>query len=246
MEISFEKIIRIVRKNVLIIIASAVLFFGIALAVMTFAVAPTYTVSAKFLITDPTRQASSTAQQNSDYTYDTKVVNTYSEILKSTDFFTLVRQNLPEDLKNRLTVDQIKGNTSFSITANTEIISVTYQSTDKQTVYPVMKSILDTIQPHISFAYNKEEIEKRQIETPGEDSVRVSNNRTRVFSLIAAVLGAIAAIAFFMIRDALDVHIRGANDIVERYKLPVLGRIPSFDPGALRKKEAAGDGSTKE
>jgi capsular polysaccharide biosynthesis protein len=245
MEISFEKIVRIVKKNALIIIASALVFFGIALAVMTFLIAPTYTVSARFYVSDPSRQQGGSSSYT-DYNYETRVVNTYAEMLKSNDFFDIVYRNLPAETKDRITAAQIKSGTSFSVVTNTEIISATFQNSDKSLVYPVMQTILLSVQEHVSKAYKREDIETGYVETPTKDSVKISSNRTKIVSVIAAVLGALAAIAFFYIRDALDVHIRGANDITEKYKLPVLGRIPSFDTAALRKKEAAGDGKAKE
>ncbi|MBP5155685.1 MAG: hypothetical protein J6252_03800 [Clostridia bacterium] len=245
MEISFEKIVRIVKKNALIILASALVFFGLALAVMTFLVAPTYTVSARFYIYDPS-SSSGSQQTNTDYTLQTRIVNTYSEMLKSNDFFEIVHRNLPEDTQKKITAAGIKSDTSISVVTNTEIISATFQSKDKELALPVMQTILSSVQEHISRAYMHEGVDTGFVETPTKDSVKVSSNRTRIVSFIAAVLGALAAIAFFYIRDALDVHIRGANDITEKYKLPVLGRIPSFDTAALRKKEAAGDGKAKE
>ncbi|MBR5746210.1 MAG: hypothetical protein IKX92_03000 [Clostridia bacterium] len=243
MEISFEKIVRIVKKNVLLIIASALVFFGIALAVMAFLIAPTYTVSARFYVYDPSRPQTVTS---TDYTLETRIVNTYSEILKSTDFFEIVYRNLPEEYQQRTSAAQLKSDTSFSVVTNTELISASFQSSDKDLVYPVMQTILSSVQEHISRAYKHEDIETGYVETPTKDSVKVSNNRTKIVSLIAAVLGALAAIAFFYIRDALDVHIRGANDITEKYKLPVLGRIPTFDNTVIRRREAPGDGKEKQ
>ncbi|MBR4799804.1 MAG: hypothetical protein IK047_06060 [Clostridia bacterium] len=243
MEISFEKIVRIVKKNVLLIIASALVFFGIALAVMTFLIAPTYTVSARFYVYDPSRPQTTTS---TDYNLETRIVNTYSEILKSTDFFEIVYRNLPEEYQQRTSAAQLKSDTSFSVVTNTELISASFQSSDKDLVYPVMQTILSSVQEHISRAYKHEDIETGYVETPTKDSVKVSNNRTKIVSLIAAVLGALAATAFFYIRDALDVHIRGANDITEKYKLPVLGRIPTFDNTVMRRREAPGDGKEKQ
>lgn len=245
MEISFEKIIRIVKKNALIIIAAALVFFGIALAVMKFVISPTYTISAKFYISDPTRQQGGTASY-SDYNYETRVVNTYVEMLKSKDFFELVYSKLSEENAHKTSAAQIQNGASFSVVTNTEIISASFQNSDHDLVYPVMSAILDTAEEYISRTYNREDIESNNTETPNQEDVKVSNNRTKIVCAIAAVLGALAAVAFFYIRDALDVHIRGANDITEKYKLPVLGRIPNFDTSALRKKEAAGDGKAKE
>ncbi|MBR0231357.1 MAG: hypothetical protein IJQ53_03930 [Clostridia bacterium] len=244
MEISFEKIVRIVKKNALIIFASALVFFGLALAVMTFLVAPTYTVSARFYIYDPSQQGGS--QTVSDYNLQTRIVVTYAEMLKSDDFFEIVHRNLSEDVQKKITAAQIRSSTSISVVTNTEIISATFQNKNKELALPVMQTILSSVQEHISKASKHAGMETGFVETPTKDSVKVSGNRTRIVSIIAAVLGALAAIAFFYIRDALDVHIRGANDITEKYKLPVLGRIPSFDTNALRKKEAAGDGKAKE
>ncbi|MBR4799720.1 MAG: hypothetical protein IK047_05610, partial [Clostridia bacterium] len=157
MEISFEKIIRIVKKNALIIIAAALVFFGIALAVMKFVISPTYTISAKFYISDPTRQQGGTASY-SDYNYETRVVNTYVEMLKSKDFFELVYSKLSEENAHKTSAAQIQNGASFSVVTNTEIISASFQNSDHDLVYPVMSAILDTAEEYISRTYNREDI----------------------------------------------------------------------------------------
>ena len=60
--------------------------------------------------------------------------------------------------------------------------------------------------------------------------------------LLGAVAGLLIAAAYVILRDLLDVRIKSAEELSQRYDVPVLGSIPAFTTG---KRSAAGKKSTK-
>ncbi|MBO4453150.1 MAG: hypothetical protein J5793_04380 [Clostridia bacterium] len=259
MEISLEKIYRIAKKKFIWIIIAAILFGVAAYIGVTYLTAPIYTISGQFYIYDPTKEELTSSTRN----LQINAANTYVAILSANDFFDLVNAKikadpesfitdkdgnaLPEDAA--ITADELVGSvysglissgTSYSIITDTEVITVRFQSGNRKLVYPVMKAIMATVEEQIQTSYN-EQTKMKYVETPKPTSVGVSTSRRRTVTLIVAAVGAVLALLFFYVRDMLDIHIRGANTIVEKYRLPVLGRVPSFDPSLLAKKEASGD-----
>ena len=60
--------------------------------------------------------------------------------------------------------------------------------------------------------------------------------------LLGAVAGLLIAAAYVILRDLLDVRIKSAEELSQRYDVPVLGSIPAFTTG---KRSAAGKKNTK-
>lgn len=60
--------------------------------------------------------------------------------------------------------------------------------------------------------------------------------------LLGAVAGLLIAAAYVILRDLLDVRIKSAEELSQRYDVPVLGSIPAFTTG---KRSAVGKKNTK-
>ena len=60
--------------------------------------------------------------------------------------------------------------------------------------------------------------------------------------LLGAVAGLLIAAAYVILRDLLDVRIKSAEELSQRYDVPVLGSIPAFTTG---KRSASGKKNTK-
>lgn len=44
---------------------------------------------------------------------------------------------------------------------------------------------------------------------------------------------------YAVLRDFLDVRIKGRDDLVERYNIPVLGSVPEFELSNVKQKKGA-------
>ncbi len=235
MNITLEKITHTIKKHFIVLIAAAVLFFGCAFAYMKFFVAPRYYTSAKFYIKD-TVMINSTSP--TDVNRTRLLAETFIQILDSDNFFEIVHEHLSEDLADKYTPGSLRSGASFVIMNETEVVNVTFTSLSESDVQPVVNAILASIPEHLAIAYG--ECSCHIVDDPS--GTYVSSSRTLIVCSVVTFVGVIAILLVFLIRDALDVHIRSASDIVERYGVPVLGTIPEFDTAKLKKKEDAGDG----
>ncbi len=234
MNLSFEKIFGIIKKNLLVIIAVALLFFGCAFAYMKLLVAPVYYTNAKITIED-TRIDTGTTQGINVQKAQTE---TFIVLLDSHSFFQRVHENLPDELKDKISADAIYSGTSFSRIGETEVIRVTFSSGNNDLVKPVTETIIRTVQDHLQSAFGA--CSCRVADPPYRNYV--SSNKTTVVCIIATVLGALSVIVLLVVRDMLDVRIRTASDLAKRYNVPILGSVPEFDSSKMKKKEGPENG----
>ncbi|MBQ3230253.1 MAG: hypothetical protein IJB49_04465 [Clostridia bacterium] len=234
MNISIEKITRIIKKNLLIILAVALLFFGGAFAYMKLLVAPRYFTTAEFYAKDTSIDTSTSQGLNATRAQ----ADTFIIMLETDNFFKSVYEALPDDVKEKTTWQSLKTSSSFGKIGETEVIQVSFVSTDESIVIPVTNTILACVQPHLDVTFG--DCSCHIVDSPSDYSV--SSNRTTIVCLVATVIGALLVLAVLVIRDMLDVRIRSAAVLVQRYNVPILGIIPEFDPEKIKKKEAAEDG----
>ena len=233
MEISYDNILKIIKKYFAVIIAVGLVFFGISFAYMKLMVAPSYYNTAKFYIRD-TDVEKMTAQ---NVTTTRQLANTFVEILDTDSFFTVVHDKLAadpltKDVADRMSVKALHSASKFEVVNETEIIKMTFTSKDKDAVTPALYATLGSLDEHLLVAYG--DCSSHRVEFPAE-KVTVSSTKTTTVCLIATLAGLIAAIAFFLIRDALDIHIKTVNDITERYNVSILGVVPEFDASVVKK-----------
>lgn len=235
MNITLEQITRTIKKNFVILLAAAVLLFALAFGYVKLFTAPSYYTSAKFYIKD---SAIMSATSPSDVNRTRLLAETFIQILDSEDFFEIVKENLPEELSEKYSAAQLRSGSSFGIKNETEVIEVTFTSLSKNDVEPVVNAILVSVPTHLETAYG--ECSCHIVDDPS--GTRVSSSRTLIVCSVVAIIGVVLLVLFFLIRDALDVHIRSAADIATRYGIPILGTIPEFDTAKLKKKEGVNDG----
>lgn len=235
MNITLEKITHTIKKNLIIMLAAAVLLFGCAFAYMKLFTAPSYYTSAKFYIKDT---AAMTSTSPSDVNRTRLLAETFIQIFDSENFFEIVHGNLSPELAEKYSPRALRSASSFGIKNETEVIEVTFTSLTRADVEPVVNAILASIPKHLEIAYG--ECSCHIVDDPSD--THVSSSRTMIICTAFTAVGVVLLLFYFLIRDALDVHIRSAADIAERYGIPILGTIPEFDTTKLKKKEGAGDG----
>lgn len=233
MDISFESITKVIKKYLAVILAVGLVFFGISFAYMKLMVAPTYYNTAKFYIRDT--NTTTTTPQN--VTTTRQLADTFVEILDTNSFFTVVHDKLAadpltKDIADKYSVGSLNSSSSFKVINETEIISVTFTSKNKDAVNPVLYATLNSLDEHLLVAYG--DCSSHKVEMPNA-SPNVSSSKTTTVCLIATLVGIIAALIFFLIRDALDIHIKTVNDITERYNVSILGVVPEFDASVVKK-----------
>jgi capsular polysaccharide biosynthesis protein len=234
--ITVEKLINILKKNLATLLAVAFLCFGGGFAYVKLFVAPSYYANADFYIRDTAVTSSGT----SDINRTRLLADTFLQMLNTDKFFGVVRDNLPADVAKRYSASQLHSSATFSVLNNTEIIRVKFTSLRQSDVVPVLNAVLNSIPGHIEAVYG--EAKCSVVDEPLK--VRVSSTKTSVVCSLATVIGVAIVFLLLLIKDILDVHIRTAAQLSERYGVPILGSVPEFNKIKTTKKEGANNGNS--
>ncbi len=230
MDFTYEKLYRIVKANLILIIAGGLLFLGLAFAYSKFLVDPVYYSESKIII--------HTSKQNPDMSpsninTDRMLVESFIGILDTNNFFQRIHSSLPEGIKAKTDYLELKSGTSFTSRNSTEIIALQYKSKKKDVPLEVMRTInesLDSYLKSVNYTANVNVIDD-------PEPPRISGDTTKTFSILGFVLGMALVFVIILVRESLDVRIKSTNDIVEKHELPVLGSIPSFRGKRVKKEE---------
>ncbi|MBR6755103.1 MAG: hypothetical protein IKM22_04160 [Clostridia bacterium] len=217
-KITIKKIKTILKKNLATLLATAFLCFGGAFAFMRLAVSPNYYTTADFLLVEK-------ASKEIDATENRLLAETFVQILDTDRFFATVRKDLPADLIKKYSVQDLHGSASFSTVNGTEIIRLTFNLSQKSDVSIITNAIIKAVPTYISGIYG--ELECKTVEGPL--SPEISTAKASVIGAIAAVAGFIVAFVSSLLKDILDVYVRTASQLAERYSVPILGSVPEFN-----------------
>jgi len=235
MNITYDKLFKLIKENLLVILAGGILCFGIAFSYSKFYVNPVYYSDAKIIIDSEKNSEIKTA---ADLTLARSIVDTYIEILNSNDFYKQVHSSLPDDIKPQYTPSTLKDNATLSVVRNTEVIQVSFKCLDKKHTQLITSKIVDNIGTYFNLT------SKYQTYVNVTDSAHealVSQVDITRYSVLGFILGIALVIIIVVLRDLFDTRVKTTKDIRERYNLPVLGAIPTFN-GKKIKKESGYNG----
>lgn len=219
MELSLEKLLKIIKKHVaLLIILSFLLGIG-AYFGSEFLITPTY--SAKIGITiNGAFEDDTLANLNNSYVAASKFVKNCEQYFKSKDF-----------LKNVRDAAQIDHRPSISISSTEETTNIVIVASENtpENAYAVAKAVGECAPVFVSqMLGGTNRITVTVYESP-EIPTSPSAPNSFFNAIIAACATAIALIALFIVLELTDHKINEEADLTERYGLPIIAVIPDFN-----------------
>ena len=154
-----------------------------------------------------------------DLTINSKLVATYSELVKSKDILREVTDNLgiqvdEQRLRNHISVNAIE---------DTELIKITVEDTNPSDATKIANEIAKVFTNKVRQIYN---IDNIQIVDEAYEPTEPSNIHHVKDGIIFACMGLVVAIVYVIITNMLDNSIKTAEDIEADYNIPVLASIP--------------------
>ena len=138
---------------------------------------------------------------------------------------------VPVDIKQSFTIETVENTAMFKLIVTT---------TDPTLSYNIAHQMEESVPEQM------EETNNGLVQTTVEDkAIKPNTAEGRGYlknCLLGAVAGLLIAAAYVILRDLLDVRIKSAEELSQRYDVPVLGSIPAFTTG---KRSAAGKKNTK-
>lgn len=157
-----------------------------------------------------------------DVTMNSKLVSTYSEIVKSKNILRQVISNLSinvseEDLRNNVTVTSVK---------DTELIEITVSNANATYAAKVANEIARVFTEKVKEIYN---INNVHVVDEAEVSSAPSNINHMKDIVIFAFIGVVIAVAYVLIANMLDTTIKSTEDVEKGFGIPVIASIPLIE-----------------
>ena len=191
-----------------------------------FLVTPTYTAKTSLILvqsSDTASQSGGSGITSTDLTINSKLVSTYSDIVKRNIVLDQVASNLGitkeqvQEIKNRISVTQSK---------DTEIIDINVTDEDPNYATKIANEVATVFSEKIVDIYNMSNVyllERAEVPT-------VPSNINHIKDIVIfAFIGIVISVCYVLILNLLDHTVKSEEDIEKCTGLLVLASIPNYD-----------------
>ena len=211
------------KKTQIILIVLIFMLLGVIYTIGF--ITPKYSASTTLVLASNNNQATANTITATDITVNSKLVSTYSEIVKSKNIIRKVISNLGIKLDE----DELRKNVTVSSVKDTELIEITVTNENPSYSAKIANEIAKVFIAKIKEIYN---IENIQIVDEAEVETEPSNIHHQKDIIIFTFIGIVVAAGYVLIANMLDTTIKTAEEVEKEFKIPVLATIPlyNFEP----------------
>ena len=227
------------RKLEIILITLVTIAIGVVYSY--FFIVPEYKATTTLVLV----QSSSNVEQSgegitqTDLTLNSKLVSTYSEIMKSKSVLMQVVNDLGvEDL----TEADLRNSISVKARQNTEVIEIIIKNLDPNLAAQIANKVAEVFSEKIVEMYNISNIYILDRAEPNEVPSNINHMKDIV---IFAFIGVVISVGFVLILNMLDTTIKTEQDVENATGLLVLSSIPNYD-AEIKSKSKGGRRAWKE
>lgn len=208
------------KKVSIILITIIFMFIGIIYSVGF--ITPKYTSSTTLLLaTSESSNSKTNTITTSDITLNSKLVSTYSELVKSKNVTRQVISNLGIDE----TEDELRDSITVSSVKDTELIKISVTDKNATNAYNIANEIAKVFTQKVSEIYN---INNVQILDQAEISTTPSNINHAKDVIMFTFVGLFVAIVFVLVTNMLDTTIKSSEEVEKLCNVPVIASIPLY------------------
>lgn len=233
-ELDLKELFSIFWKSKLQIVLIVAIFIMVGVIYTTSFVTPEYTASTTLVLAkadeenDANPEKTSESITTTDITLNSKLVSTYSELVKSKNVLRQVISNLGIDVQE----ESLRKNVSVSSVKDTELIEIKVTNITPTNSMKIANEIAQVFTQKVGEIYNINNVHVVDVaETPGSPS---NINHVKDI-LIFAAIGVVVAVLYVLIANMLDTTIKTAEEIEKTYNLPVLVSIPIYNVDVEKK-----------
>lgn len=223
--IDLLEVLGIVRQHILVVILVTVLAAAAGFGVSRFLMVPQYEASALMIVN--TRQDATANVTSDQINSATKLVATYSIIIKSDT----VLQQVINNLGLSLTYQELHDRVTVSAVDDTQVMQITVRSDNPEWARQVCEQITQ-ISPDVileSVEAGSVKLISQAATNPDPVSPNVMRN-----TAVAGLLGLVLTLGVIILREMLDNKIKSEDDVRKYLELPVIGVIPDYEMGGKR------------
>ena len=230
-ELDLKELFNIFWSKKVYIVLIVLIFIVVGIIYTVGFTTPKYTSSTTLLLAGSESSAGETTNSitTTDVTLNSKLVSTYSVLVRSKDVLNQVISNLGMDIS----WEDLRNNVSVSTVEDTEVIELSVTTKDAADSAKIANETAKVFSEKVSEIYN---INNVHVVDEEEVSNVPSNINYQKDVIIFAFIGLVIAVVYVLIANMLDTTIKTADDIEKLFKLPVLASIPVYGTEAQKKK----------
>ena len=233
-EVDLKEMFNIFWDKKLEIILVVVCFVLIGIAYTVGFTKPMYSSSTTLVLAtssknDVSQSSSITSSTATEVTVNSKLVATYSELVKSKNILRQVISNLNIDVEE----DVLRKHIKVSSIKDTELIEITVTNENAVYAAKIANEIAEVFIEKVKEIYN---IDNIQIVDKAETSNSPSNINHQRDVIVFGLLGFIISATYVFILNMLDTTIKTAEEVEKEFKIPVLASIPMYNSETQKSK----------
>lgn len=223
--IDLTEILSAVRQHLLELIFVTLAAALVGFTASKFLMNPKYDSSALMIVN--TRQDVNANVTSDQINSATKLVSTYSIIIKSDT----VLQQVIDNLGLNLTYAQLNKRVTVAAVDDTQVMKITVQSDSPEWARQVCEQII-TVAPDVI----KEAVEAGSVKVISNPSLATEPVSPNIMknTMLAAAVGFVLVIGIIVLQVLLDNKINTEEDVTKYLDMTVLGVIPQYDQGGKK------------
>lgn len=224
-ELDLKELLQIFWEKKLEIILITAIFIVIGVIYTLAFVTPKYDSSTKLLLATNSSKGTEGAESitTTDVTINSKLVSTYSELVKSNKIIRKVISNLSLEADQE---EKIRKNISVTDITDTEVIKITVRNEDPALSSKIANEIAKVFIATVKEYYG---IENVHVVDEAEVEEAPSNINHTKDVIIFAAAGIVVAFMYVLLVNMLDTTIKSSEDIEKVTGLTVIAAIPVYD-----------------
>lgn len=227
-ELDIIELLYALKKRIKYIVIAVVICALVGFIYSKFLVTPMYKSSTTFVLSKSTENnvqvenTSSEAITQSDITLNSKLVSTYSEIIKSKTIAKEVINTLGLDM----TVEQFKSNVTVTSKDDTELIEITVSNENGKIAADIANSLAEVFREKVYEVYK---IDNLSIIDVAEEDTEPYNIGTVKNIVLFALVGMVLSCGIIFLIVYFDDTIKDEKDIEALLNIPVIASIPKLE-----------------
>lgn len=230
MNLTINKLLSTIRKNLFYIITIAILGALLALFVTQFIVPKKYTAQAQMYLDsfNYTEKINiSPINEFSQLSYSQTILKSYVQILNSNTF----KNKVIEESQLPYTKKQLSTMLNYSIVSDTNLFYISVTSASPYDAQKIANCIVALVPDYIKQYNSSDNIKVVDFaELPEEpENIHIIFN-----TIVGFTLALIISIIYFTFKKYFSLKIKSSEDLENNYNIPILGSIPNLDKGVKK------------
>ena len=221
-ELDLKELFDLFMSKIFQILIIIIVFIGIGVVYTLGFIDPKYSAKTTLVLASAGGSETSNAITTTDVNLNSKLVSTYSEIVRSDAVVGTVIKNLELSIKD----NELKKQVSVSAVEDADIIRITVTNEDADEAAKIANEIAKVFSDKIKELYKINNINVLDQAIPNYTPSNINHTKDVI---IFAFIGAVISVAYVLIANMLDTTIKSTEDIEKGFGIPVLVSIPLID-----------------